>query len=336
MQTMCKMPVYSVFAYRVYKISLFYLLLMLSTTSMANPKPIIGKEVRLDGVVVQSLEQALQQAQEGSYIQLSAGVFHDGGVLTASFVTIEGTKGTHLKGFSTQGKGALVIKGDSNHIKNIECSHVKVSHKNGACVRFEGTNLMLNNVYFHDSEQGLLTGKQSGVIVIENSRFERLGKAGQAHGIYVGSGELYINNSVFLSGKDEGHEIKSRASKTVIRNTIIASLLGRDSRLIDVPNGGILHVFDSVLQQGNNTRNWNLIGYGLEGIKHSQNEVKIINNTFFLQRKWGNKLFHSRDNSIKTLISDNTIIGKLLDKKLHDANQVYTSSAAAGVRLSIN
>jgi len=295
----------------------------------------MAKEVRLDGIVVNSLQQAMLLAQDGSHIQLSSGIFHDGGVLTVNFVTIEGVKGTHLQGFSTKGKGTLVIKGNNNEIKNIECSHVSVKDNNGACVRFEGTNIKLTQVYFHDSEQGFLSGKNSGIVVIDNSRFERLGMAGQAHGIYVGSGELYIKDSTFLSSKDEGHEIKSRAKKTVIHKAIVASLDGRDSRLVDVPNGGVLEITNSVFQQGNNTSNWNLIGYGLEGIKHNKNEIKIINNTFFLDRKNGNKLFHIRNQSIKTVISDNTIIGKLSGNKFDDSNQLYKSSKEAGLILSI-
>ena len=242
-----------------------------------------AKQILLDGHPVDRLATALKNAKDGSIIELSAGLYQDGGVLKANFVTIQGQSGTHLQGFSAAGKGTLVIKGDSAEIINIECSGVKVKDKNGACVRLQGQNLTLRNVYFHDSQQGLLTGHSPGSVFIENSRFERLGRAGRAHAIYVGGGELYIHNSTFIASKDEGHEIKSRAEKTVILSSTIASLDGKDSRLVDVPNGGELSISNSTLQQGNNTSNWNLIGYGMEGIKHPTNTVSLTKNVFILE-----------------------------------------------------
>ena len=86
----------------------------------------------------------------------------------------------------------------------------------------------------------MLTGPNPGRILIRNSRFERLGLNGTAHGIYVGGGELYVYQSEFLRSKSQGMEIKSRARKTVIERSVIASLDGVDSRLLDIPNGGEL------------------------------------------------------------------------------------------------
>jgi len=303
----------------------FILSILFSTFTLAG-------EIKLDGQLMPSLELAMSEAKDGSKITLGAGVYNDGGILKANFVTIEGVKGTHLKGFTTQGKGALVIQGNDNQIVNIECSNVNVRDNNGACVRFEGTNIQLRNVYFHDSQQGFLSGKNSGFILIENSRFERLGKSGRAHGIYVGSGELYISNSYFLSSKDEGHEIKSRAAKNIIHNTIIASLNGKDSRLIDISSGGVLEITDCILEQGNNTSNSDLIGYALEGTKHKVNTIKIENNVFLLDRERGNRLLHTRGKIASTIISNNIIVGKLSGNKLDETNTFYKTRKEAGLK----
>lgn len=288
-------------------------------------------EISLDGKLVTSLKNAMASAVDGSVIELGAGIYKDGGVLKANFVTIKGVKGTHLKGFSTKGKGALVIRGNDTEIINIECSNVSVRDGNGACVRLEGRNLQLRDVYFHDSQQGLLSGKSSGNILIENSRFERLGHGGRSHGIYVGSGELYINNSKFLSSKKEGHEIKSRARKTLISNSTIASINGKDSRLIDVSNGGELEVKNCVLQQGNKTSNWNLIGYGLEGLKYKNNTISIKNNLFILDRKNGNKVLHTKGKIKSIAVEKNVLIGKISDNKFDDSNLFYKDRSDAGV-----
>jgi hypothetical protein len=197
-----------------------------------------------------------------------------------------------------------------------------VRDQNGACVRLEGTNLELTNVYFHDSQQGLLTGPKPGKIIIRNSKFERLGKGGQAHGIYVGGGELSIYGSYFLSSKDEGHEIKSRASKNTIYSTVVASLEGNDSRLIDIPNGGVLIITDSILQQGANTSNSNLIGYGHEGYRYKENEVRLVGNIILNDRINGSKVIDIRSNKIKPYVSENAVIGKHFDK-FDDSNFIF-------------
>lgn len=295
-------------------------------------QPAYAYEIKLDNKVMPSLQLAMKQAKQGSVIEISKGEYFDGGVLSVDDVTIQGEKGAHLKGFSIKGKGSLVIQGDNTQIIGIECSQVSVSDRNGACVRLEGRNLQLIDVYFHDSEQGLLSGKNSGLLWVDNSRFERLGKSGQAHGIYVGSGELYINNSYFLSSKNEGHEIKSRARKTIIHNTTIASLYGKDSRLIDVSSGGILEVVGCVLQQGNNTSNSDLIGFALEGMKYKVNSIKIQNNIFLLDRERGNRLLHTKGNVENLNVLNNTIIGKLSGNKFNDSNTFYRSRYAAGVK----
>ncbi|MCW8832333.1 MAG: hypothetical protein OQK09_09935 [Colwellia sp.] len=279
-----------------------------------------------------SLQVAMKQAQQGSLIEIAAGNYFDGGVLKADDVTIKAEQGAHLSGFSIKGKGSLVIQGDNTRIFGLECSQVSVADNNGACVRLEGRNLQLSNVYFHDSQQGLLSGKGSGLILIENSRFERLGKLGQAHGIYVGSGELFITNSHFLSSKDEGHEIKSRATKTIIQDTTIASLYGRDSRLIDVSSGGILEVTGCVLQQGNNTSNSDLIGFALEGTKHKINTIKIQNNIFLLDRERGNRLLHTRGKIESMNVSNNIIIGRLSGNQFDESNTFYKNRKVANLK----
>ncbi|NMP33044.1 hypothetical protein HII17_15915 [Thalassotalea sp. M1531] len=308
-----------------------FFLVIVNWPAKASEK-ITGSGVFLNNEPVPSISYALKRAFDGSEILIKAGVYNDGGVLNANSVTIRGEIGTHLKGYAAEGKATLIINGNDTQILNIECSGVRVSDGNGACIRLKGENLTIENVFFHDSEQGMLSGKNSGTVTIENSRFERLGFAGRAHAIYVGGGELYIHNSKFLSSKDEGHEIKSRAEKTIISNSTIASLNEKDSRLLDIPNGGVLSIKNSVLQQGNNTSNWNLIGYGLEGIKHKKNTVDIKRNIFILDRDGGSLVFHKRGNVEDISLTENIIVGKFHDTNLIEDNFVFENRGVAGIK----
>jgi hypothetical protein len=144
----------------------------------------------------------------------------------------------------------LVIKGNDTTVTGLDCSEIGVPGGNGACIRLEGRNLNLDRVHFHDSEQGILGGGDGGQILITDSLFERLGAGGSAHGIYVAADRVLIRNSRILASQGEGHEVKTRARETVIESSVIASLGGVDSRLIDISNGGILKVTGSVLQKG--------------------------------------------------------------------------------------
>src|SRR5690606_27406697 len=123
--------------------------------------------------------------EDGDVLRIAAGVYNEAIVIRASNVVVEGEGLVVLEGKAAGGKAAIVNKGNFNQIRNIECRQIAVPDRNGACVRHEGKNLKLYHVYFHDSEQGILAGNKSGMVIIENSRFQNLGKAGRAHAIYI-------------------------------------------------------------------------------------------------------------------------------------------------------
>jgi hypothetical protein len=309
---------------------LLVFLIILNFNSFAEIGP-LENEIWLDDQVVSTLQDGLEMAKNGSVIRLGPGEYEQAGVVTKNNITIEGMNGSRIHTRTVQGKAAIVVKGNDTVIKNIECYNINVKDNNGACVRMLGHNLTLDNVYFHDSQQGLLTNGKPGDIYILNSRFERLGKSGKAHGIYVGGGRLFIKGSSFLSSKDQGHEIKSRALETIIESTVIASLEGNDSRLVDVPNGGKLTIRDSVLEQGPNSVNWNLIGYGHEGMKYSENSVTLVGNIFLLEREKGNMVLDMKNNKATLHASQNAFIGRISKADFDKTNFYFDDRKSAGL-----
>ena len=230
-----------------------------------------------------------------------------------------------------KGKGFIVSQGNNLTIKNIECRFVAVKDKNGACVRQEGVGLTLEHVYFHHSENGILeTAKTEGSIYISDSRFEQLGKAGRAHGIYSNKARLYIQNSLFLATKDEGHAIKNRGQETYIANSLISSMEANDSRLIDISNGGLLTVHHSFLHQGHLSVNGQAIGYGLEGIKHEENKVVLTDNIMLLERIKKNILLAAGDMLTEIEIKNNLIVNKDSGKE-EEQNYYFSSRSEAGM-----
>jgi hypothetical protein len=235
-----------------------------------------------------SLAQALSAAGPGDTVSIGAGIYAEAGVIAADRVRLIAAPGVEIKGVAVEGKAAIVVKGSDVLIEGIDCSQISVPDHNGACVRLEGHNLTLRHVHFHDAEEGVLTGPQTGTLTIEDSVLERLGAGGLAHAVYAGEMEaLVIRRSAILSSKGEGHEVKSRAAATTIENSVIASLDGLDSRTLDIPNGGVLTVRDSVLEKGLNSTTSEVIGFGLEGVKYPVNAVRLDKVKVIIDRKGG-------------------------------------------------
>lgn len=241
-----------------------------------------------------SLSEAIASLKDGDRLEIAAGEYREAALLTANGITIVAAKGAALKDTAYDGKAALLIRGNDTVIEGLECSGIEVPAQNGACIRLRGRNLTLRNVYFHDSQQGLLSGGDVGEVIVEDSKFERLGAIGRAHAIYMSGGDhLIVRRSQVLSSKDEGHEIKSRARKTTIEDNEIGSLLGRDSRAIDLPNGGDITIRNNIIQKGPNSLNPDLIGIALEKSlePHPNSQAVVTGNTLILDRP--GRLMHS-------------------------------------------
>lgn len=118
-------------------------------------------------------------------------------------------------------KAALALTGNNVLVENIKCRNIQVSDMNSACIRFEGTNLTVRNLYVHDIQSGVMSSDNAGIAKIEYSTFERLGgKAqgeGYAHGLYIKADELFFFKSKILSTKGEGSGIGSRSKKTSLK-----------------------------------------------------------------------------------------------------------------------
>jgi hypothetical protein len=266
-------------------------------------------EIRVDGTRMRDLADAAKQLRDGSSLELGPGIYDRGLVIERDGVTLRGHGHVIFDNAAVRGKGALLIKGNDTHVINIECRNIKVRDRNGACIRLQGRNLRLEHVYFHRSEQGILTGGKPGTITISDSRFELLGKNGRAHGLYIGGGELFVRDSLVLSSVSQGHEIKSRARRNVIERSVIASLGGSDSRLLDISNGGELIVRDSVLQEGPASVNSDVIGFALEKRQHDAHRIELTNNIILLEGNRKSRLLHQRKGTADPVLEGNLIIG---------------------------
>jgi hypothetical protein len=261
-----------------------------------------------------SLQEALKNAAEGGLILMRAGIYREGARVRKR-ARILAEPGAVLDGGAVEGKGAIVVNSDLT-LEGLECRNVSVRDGNGTCVRHQRGDAILINVHFHDSQMGILAGPDGNTThiidsYIHDSGSDGLGQLG--HNVYVSNQELRFERSWSLSARNGGHEIKSRASRTLIKDSLIASLNARDSRLVDVPNAGLLEITGSVLGEGPRSENWGLIGYGLESrdgaLPHPDNRIVLSSNTVYLDRPQGSQLLQQR-HAGDILIKRNVVIGE--------------------------
>lgn len=285
----------------------------------------------VNGKPFESLQNALKSLKDGDTLEIAQGVYSEPFEIHHNRLTIVGKGHVVFENAAIRGKGYIVNYADDLTVKNIECRGITVGDRNGACIRQEGANLTLEHVYFHSSENGVLeaTSKTSRILIYD-SRFEQLGRLGRAHGIYTNTAELYIYDSMFIASKSEGHEIKSRGAVTEIHGSIIASLSGVDSRLLDVPNGGKLVLSKSLLQQGAMSSNGQAIGYAQEGRKHTENSITLRENVFIFDRIGYDSMLATDNRYVETAISQNIIVGEVDTPELDTSNLTYESREKIG------
>lgn len=292
--------------------------------------PIAPKKIQIGAKTYSDMQAAADELKPGETLELGPGVYTNSLIIRQNSVTVVGRGHVVFEGGVAEDKGAIVVKGNDVKLTNIECRGITVSDENGACVRLEGAKLTVNHVYFHNSQEGILTGEQADVVTVKDSRFELLGQSGRAHGIYANGGELHIEDSLFIAAVDEGHEIKSRAKYTEIVRSVVASLSSQDSRLIDIANGGFVSIRDSTLEKGPRSSNADTIGYGLEGMKYDKNFLELKNNIIILERSGANNLIHIENKQVIPIVSTNLIISNN-ETAYTDANIWYKSRKKANL-----
>ena len=194
-------------------------------------------------------------------------------------------------GFSWGDKAIWVIQGNNTKVEWIEFTECTSTSQNGAGIRQEGLNLTVRYCYFHHNEDGILAGEfHPSTILIEFCEFAYNGfGTGYSHNVYIGNIDTLTFRYNYSHHSYIGHELKSRAYfNYILYNRISNEATGNASREIDLPNGGTSIILGNVIQQGPNSQNSNLIGFGLEGLSNLvPHELYVVNNTFINERPTG-------------------------------------------------
>jgi hypothetical protein len=269
---------------------------------------------------------AFAVAKDGDTIEITGGTTYSGDVCTIarSNLTIHGVNGRpkiDAAGRNAAGKGTWVVTGSNNTIDNVEMVGARVADANGAAVRLEGTSLTLRNIFFHDNENGLLTGQNTNSdVLIEYSEFGHNGHGdGQSHNLYVGHVKSLTFRYSYSHDANVGHNLKSRANTNTIVYSRFSSLApgqtgstaaGQPSYEINLPNAGTAYIIGNVIQQPAVSKNPGMVTFGEEGASNPTQDLYVINNTFLNDNaNGGTFLFISGKVSKPALIQNNIFNG---------------------------
>jgi Right handed beta helix region len=244
--------------------------------------------------------QAIAVARPGDRIEIDArgNRSYRGDVCAWSTnrLTIVGVHGrAHIDaaGHNSEGKAIWVIAGNDTTIDNIEFSGARVPDQNGAGIRQEGANLLVEHCYFHDNQEGILAGDNpASNIVIDSSVFARNGAGdGYSHNIYINHVRSFTLRFSYSTDARVGHLVKSRALRNYILYDRLSGERGTDSYELDLPNGGLSYVIGTVIEQGPNTQNPNMLAYGEEGDLNPDSHLYAVNDTFVNDLHKGDAIF---------------------------------------------
>lgn len=259
---------------------------------------------------------AIAAAQSGDTIEIDAAGTYDGDVCGwpgVDGLTIRGVGGRpHIAaaGQDAEGKAVWVVRGNDVVIENVEISGAAVADQNGAAIRHEGGNLTLRGVFFHDNEDGILTGAGDYELLIEGSEFadNGLGDVGYTHNMYIGQITRFTLQYSYSHGIVEGHAVKTRAAENhILYNRIMDESDGASSYDIDFSNGGVAYVIGNLIQQGPNDANSGIIQYGAEGLQYETNGVYVVHNT--IVNELGSGSFFNTNGDPPGIVRNNLFVG---------------------------
>ena len=242
------------------------------------------------GEAYTTIAAAASAARDGDVVEIAAGEYAgDVAVWSQNDLLIRGVGNTrpHIRaaGRRVQKRDVWLFRGDGVVVENVEISGARSpAYHNGAAIRHIGTNITLRHVYLHHNENGLLTGNQrpDSRVLVEYSEFAFNGDgSGKTHNIYVGHSADYVMRYSYSHNVTVGHLVKSRAAKSVISYNRLSDEGGNSSFLVDVPNGGVVHLVGNVLEQGAEAENKYVVSYAGEGLRFEENELYLLNNTLY-------------------------------------------------------
>jgi hypothetical protein len=263
------------------------------------------------------IAHAALAAKSGDTVLIAQGTYTGCAVWRADNLTIRGLgSGAQFGGPVCRDKAIFIIQGGHVSIDNIGFANAQSTDGNGAGIRAEGGDLLVENSRFTNNQEGILSGGDpQTTITVRNSTFTHNGACfpkGCAHGIYVGHiASLRVENSRFLDTQS-GHAIKSRAASTQISGCDIEDgPTGTASYLVDLPIGGDLTISKTVMEKGPMAQNHTTaISIGEGGPSNPTSQLLVTDDTF--TNNGPATVFVTNDTTISAQLAGNKFRGNAI------------------------
>ena len=271
------------------------------------------------GMEFATLSAALNASQNGDTIVVKAGTYVNDFCTVNTNVTVLAMGGMVNEVATVEppnGKGIILANANLT-IRGFSFTGGSDGSPDGnvSAIRYQSGNLNVSYCDIHDMEEGILATPLvagTGNIAIDHTEIYNCGTGdGYSHDIYIGAvGRFALTNS-YIHNASVGHEVKSRAAVTIIRDNVITDGTGGTSSYeIDVPNAGQAIITGNTLEKGPDASNSYVIHYGGE-----------------TQYAWAN-------NSL--LVSGNTIINNYGSSAVAVLNQSYVNGLSVAARVVNN
>ncbi len=238
-----------------------------------------------------TIAAAVAAAPNGTTILVNAGTYTNDFATITSNITMIGVGGM-VNMVATEPppnyKGILTVDNNAT-IENFSfsgCAIPDAEGGNGAGIRYEGGDMVLDNDSFSNNQDGIMgspvLGFASNTVNINDCVFSSNGSgSGYTHNLYIGDvDELTATSSVFEYAV-VGHEFKSRALiNNISGNVFQDGPTGTASYDIDLPDGGVDTITGNYIEKGPDASNDAMVHFGGEGIPYAGSSLTISGNTF--------------------------------------------------------
>jgi len=268
------------------------------------------------GETYRTVTEVAKAARDGDVVEIAAGEYTESVLWKANNLLIRGVNGRpHMKAPPKlfMDKAIWVLRGSNTVVENIEFSGARAKAKNGAGIRSQGPGLTVRASYFHDNENGILTGHDpSSTVIVEFSEFARNGYPdGKAHNIYVGRVKRFEMRFSYSHGAIEGHLVKSRAATNLIEYNLLMDEPGSTASYeLDLPTASEALVLGNLIVQAATSPNQSVISYAAEKAAAESaptGTLTVAYNTLYSRRE--NPIFVNNRSSQPALVANNVFGG---------------------------
>ncbi|HET9147474.1 MAG TPA: hypothetical protein VFN77_05455, partial [Acetobacteraceae bacterium] len=199
-------------------------------------------------------------------------------------------------------KGWLETLGWDLEVAGLEFANLAQSYP-GEVGNFAGIKLnagclgktIIRFIYSHNCTNGVLGGQPGQIVVITDSEFAKNGGGdGFTHNFYLAAVSWAEIRRVVSWGANVGHCGKIRAAKGLVDSSVFADgPTGCASYLLDLPDGGVHTVSNTILDKGPHAQNGPLLRYGEEcQNRHPVNRLLVEGCTFINRVGSADKLYN--------------------------------------------